>query len=75
MYDTCQNISSSDYKKVENWCRIWDGLYWRFLDKHKEKFQTNHRMKMQLALLNKMDQKKLVSHKRIADEFIDTLTL
>ena len=66
---------SNDYKKSEEWCKIWDGLYWRFLDKYATMFDKNPRMKMQIALLNKMDKEKLETHIKIADEFIDTLTL
>lgn len=61
---------SNDYKKSDHWCKIWDGLYWRFLDKYQELFKNNHRMKMQIALLNKMDKQKLESHIKIAESFI-----
>ena len=44
----------SDYSKSENWCEIIDALYWRFLYKYSYKFEKNPRMKMQIALLNKM---------------------
>jgi len=64
---------SNDYKKSDPWCKIWDGLYWKFLDKYKHFFQYNNRMKMQLALLAKMDRKKLDIHKTIANEFLKTL--
>lgn len=64
---------SNDYKKKDPWCKIWDGLYWRFLDKYKHLFFNNHRMKMQLALLEKMDSEKLQNHKTIALEFLKAL--
>jgi deoxyribodipyrimidine photolyase-related protein len=64
---------SNDYKKSETWCKIWDGLYWRFLDKYKHLFINNHRMKMQISLLNKMDKKKLEIHKKIAHDFIESI--
>jgi len=64
---------SSDYKKSEMWSTIWDGLYWRFLDKYKDLFQKNHRMKMQLALLKKMDTEKLQNHKNLAESFIKSM--
>lgn len=66
---------SSDYKKSESWSTIWDGLYWRFLDKYKDLFQNNHRMKMQLALLQKMDTGKLQNHKNKAESFIKSIQL
>lgn len=64
---------SSDYKKSEAWSAIWDGLYWRFLDKYQNLFQNNHRMKMQLALLKKMDPLKLEEHKKNANAFIKSI--
>lgn len=62
---------SNDYKKSDSWCAIWDGLYWRFLELHSHKFDKNPRMKMQIALLKKMDKEKLESHKKIAKEFLE----
>lgn len=64
---------SNDYKKSDEWCKIWDGLYWRFLDKYQAYFGNNARMKMQLALLSKMDKEKLKTHKKIANDFIESL--
>lgn len=62
---------SNDYKKTDSWCKIWDALYWRFLDKYKDKFSNNHRMKMQLSILEKMDKEKLHSHLNNAQRFLD----
>ncbi len=64
---------SNDYKKTDDWCKIWDGLYWNFLDKYKHLFQANYRMKMQLFILNKMDINKLESHKKAAENFIESI--
>lgn len=61
---------SSDYKKTDEWCRIWDALYWRFLDKYKNIFQSNPRMIMQVSLLDKMEKVKLQAYKDRAEEFI-----
>ena len=61
---------SNDYKKTDPWCAIWDGLYWRFLDKYAHRFDANPRMQMQIALLKKIDNQKLVAYKNIAERFI-----
>lgn len=66
-------IKMSDYKKSESWCEIVDALYWRFLHKYSSKFEKNPRMKMQIALLNKMSEEKLQKHLKIADEFTKNL--
>ena len=61
-------LKMSDYKKGE-WCQVVDGLYWSFLNKHKERLQDNPRMKMQYALLEKMPSEKLTMHKEVAATF------
>ena len=67
-------LKMSDYKKGA-WCEVMDALYWSFLDKHAQKLAQNPRMKMQLALLEKMDKKKLQAHKQKAKEFKQSLGL
>lgn len=42
----------SDYKKGE-WAEIWDGLFWRFLSKHKRLFSENPRTNMLLEMFEK----------------------
>lgn len=64
---------SNDYKKSEPWCKIMDGLYWRFLNKHKELFKSNIRMRMQLAILEKMDDAKLQNHIQTAEIYLKEL--
>ena len=63
----------SEYKKGEPWCEIVDALYWRFLYKYSSKFNSNPRMKMQIALLNKMSEDKLQKHLKIANDFTKNL--
>ncbi|MDX4070273.1 hypothetical protein Q6A88_00975 [Aliarcobacter skirrowii] len=66
-------LKMSDYSKNESWCEILDALYWRFLYKYSFKFDKNPRMKMQIALLNKMSKEKLENHLFIAQKFIDDI--
>jgi deoxyribodipyrimidine photolyase-related protein len=47
----------SDYK-TGDWCEVWDGLYWRFIDRNKDKLKSNYRMAMMLKMLDKMDSEK-----------------
>ncbi|OCL84177.1 cryptochrome/photolyase family protein [Arcobacter porcinus] len=65
-------LKMSDYSK-ESWCEILDSLYWRFLHKYSFKFEKNPRMKMQIALLNKMPKEKLENHLLVAKKFIDDI--
>jgi deoxyribodipyrimidine photolyase-related protein len=65
-------LKMSDYKKG-SWCNIWDGLYWRFIDKHKNLFAENPRMSMMIRLLEKMDSKKLSAHIKAAEDYLSKL--
>ena len=39
-------LKMSNYSKNEEWCEIWDGLFWRFLHKNKAKISSNSRIGM-----------------------------
>jgi len=39
---------------VGSWTEIWDGLYWRFVDRHRELFSQNPRLQMTVRSLDKM---------------------
>lgn len=65
-------LKMSNYKKGP-WCAVLDALYWNFMHKYAYKFENNPRMKMQLALLNKMPQEKLQEHLQRAKEFQKSL--
>lgn len=67
-------LKMSHYPKGQ-WCEIWDGLYWRFLHRHKERFRNNHRMGMQLALLEKMKPQTLQKHLETAEKYFIFLGL
>lgn len=45
-------LKMSDYPKGD-WVEIWDGLFWRFLLKHKGLFKQNHRTAMLLQIFEK----------------------
>lgn len=62
----------SDYKKGE-WCDTWDGLFWTFIDDHRDVFDGNPRMGMMASVLKRMDPAKLKSHRSNAATFLDRL--
>ena len=67
-------LKMSDYPKGE-WCEVMDGLYWKFIEDHKDFFLKNYRLAMMAKLLEKMDS---VRKKRIfskANIFIQANTL
>ena len=72
-------ISSSNYirkmshYKSDKWAEIWDGLYWRFLDKNSDKFENNPRMALMLSILDRMDADKLQNHKETAEKYLAAL--
>lgn len=72
-------ISSSNYiKKMSDfeagtWCRVWDALFWRFIEKHRKVFAENPRMRVMTFQLNRMGTKKLKEHVRIAEKFLKGL--
>jgi len=72
-------ISSSNYiKKMshysgDKWEKIWDGLYWRFINNNKDKLADISRMGLMLSLIDRMDKKKLEKHLESAEEFLDSI--
>ena len=50
-------LKMSNYKAGE-WSKIWDSLFWRFLDKQRDFFIKNPRMRMLVNSYDKMDQEK-----------------
>ena len=65
-------LKMSDYKKGE-WCKIWDGLFWNFMDKQREFFLKNPRMRMLISSFDKMDISKRETHLITADNFLTNL--
>lgn len=65
-YDDTHKELESD----KNWCAIWDGLYWRWIDNHAEELSKNPRWAMMCSMVKKMDADKLSRHRSIADEFL-----
>jgi deoxyribodipyrimidine photolyase-related protein len=73
-------ISSSNYLRKMghypkgNWCEIWDGLYWRFIDRNQALLKQNHRMSMMVSTLNRMNTEKRDRLFNLAETFIQTHT-
>jgi deoxyribodipyrimidine photolyase-related protein len=73
-------ISSSNYIlkmsnfSKEGWCEIWDGLYWRFIDKHKQVFANNHRMRFMVSQLERLDEARKERIFAKAEDFIARVT-
>jgi deoxyribodipyrimidine photolyase-related protein len=66
---------SSYIKKMSNfpsgeWCEIWDGLYWRFIERHQDFFKVNPRMSVMVNQLNKLDSSRRDRIKFAAEQFL-----
>ena len=62
----------SDYKKG-NWCEIWDALFWNFMDKQRNFFLKNPRMRMLVSSFDKMEPIKKENLLLKADEFLNQI--
>ena len=60
--------------KKGSWCDIMDGLYWRFIDKHKDFFLSNPRLSMMVRILEKMNEERKNKIIDAANEFIKNNT-
>jgi len=74
------NISSSNYilkmshYEKGDWCDIWDGLYWRFVEKNKERFPKKSQMSKAITQLSKLseERKRIISYR--AEDFLNDKT-
>lgn len=64
-------LKMSDFKKGP-WCAIWDALFWRFIDRHRDFFSQNPRMSVMVAQCNRLGPR-LIEHHRTADKFLAEL--
>jgi deoxyribodipyrimidine photolyase-related protein len=65
-------MKMSDYKKGP-WQDIWDGLFWRFMNKHRDFFLKNPRMGMLIRTFDKMDETKRNTLIQNGNDFINKL--
>jgi len=65
-------LKMSDYPRGD-WCHVWDALYWRFIQKRKDFFGGNPRMKIMTFQLERMGKKKLEGYLKKADDFLKSL--
>nr|WP_298994124.1 cryptochrome/photolyase family protein [uncultured Polaribacter sp.] len=79
MMSTKPYISSSNYiMKMSNykkgkWQETWDGLFWTFMDKHRDFFLSNPRLGMLIRTFDKMNQEKKEMHFNNAKQFLNQL--
>ena len=67
-------IKMSNYKNGE-WSKIWDSLFWRFLDKQRDFFIKNPRMRMLVNSYDKMDQEKKENLRNTANKYLKEIEI
>lgn len=65
-------LKMSSYKKGP-WCEVWDGLYWRFIATHRERFRNHPRMAMMVRQLEKMPIARFNNISQTAESFLESL--
>jgi len=57
------------------WCLIWDGLYWRFIDRHRSFFAGNPRLAMAVRSLDRLDPERWQQLQQAAESFLERATI
>ncbi len=65
-------LKMSDFPKGE-WTGIWDGLFWRFMNVHRDFFLKNPRLGMLIKTFDKMPIEKREKHLEIAKTYLESL--
>ncbi len=65
-------MKMSDYKKGD-WQPVWDGLFWMFMNNHRDFFLQNPRLGMLIKTYDKMPIEKQKMHSDNATRFLDSL--
>lgn len=70
MVSSSNYIRSMSHYEKGGWCDVWDGLYWRFIEKNKAVFASNPHMKVSLQQLTKVDadRRRIVAYR--AEDFL-----
>jgi len=67
-------VKMSDYKKGD-WCDTMDGLYWRFIDRHRDFFGGNPRLALMTRALDRLKPERRERIFDAAETFIDRVTI
>ena len=65
-------MKMSNYEKGE-WQQVWDGLFWRFMDVHRDFFLQNPRLGMLVGTFDKMSKEKKETHLENAEKYLASL--
>jgi deoxyribodipyrimidine photolyase-related protein len=65
-------MKMSDYPKGD-WQKIWDALFWHFMNKQRNFFLSNPRLGMLVRTFDKMDEAKRNAHMQVAEDWFKGL--
>ena len=74
MSDYCGDCHYSATKKTGDGACPFNLLYWQFLDRHRERFEGNHRMGQMYATWDRMDDAKKQTIRDEAEDFLDRMS-
>ncbi|MFK7955196.1 MAG: cryptochrome/photolyase family protein [Lysobacterales bacterium] len=66
-------LKMSDYSRG-SWCDAVDGLYWRFIERHKKFFSANPRLSMMVRTLERMGDDRREKISVAAEQFLEEFT-
>ena len=66
-------LKMSDYGKGD-WCTTVDGLYWHFIDRHRDFFRSNPRLALMPKALDRLDAERRKTIFAAAEAFLDQFT-
>ncbi len=66
-------LKMSDYKKGD-WCDAVDGLYWRFIDKHRDFFTSQPRLALMTRALDRLKEDRRARIFAAAEGFLERVT-
>jgi deoxyribodipyrimidine photolyase-related protein len=65
-------LRMSDFKRGP-WCAVWDGLFWRFIARHRDFFSANPRLNVMVRNLERMGDARLQQHVTNAETWLANL--
>ena len=73
MSDYCGDCTYSPHKKTGEGACPFNALYWHFMNRHRDRLESNHRIGRIYANWDRMGEEKQQEYLKSADAFLDTL--
>lgn len=74
MSDYVRSDAQPLFGEDASWCDVMDGLYWRFIDRHRDFFRGNARMGQAVATFDKMKPERWKHIRTAAEGFLERIT-